>query len=494
MNPLEITLLILLVTILAFVSGKVPFSVISTGIILALILTGIKTPAEAFGGFINTNVVMFVAMFVIGAGLTKTPLIDKAQSLVIRYKDNMRMLIFLSCVAGAFLGAITSATATAAIMIPLLVGIANDIGVSRSKLLYPSMACANIATQMTFLGQGASNMAWNDVMMQAGAPTPLHIWDFTIARIPMLTIAILYMTFVGYKLMPDIPNEQFSDAAHTAAESEKLSPFKRNLAVLIVLVSIAMMLLENVIGVKMYLTSCIGAAALVLTGVLTEKEALNSIHQPTIFLFAGVLALSDAIQTTGAGDVVADWMIRLLGDTTNPYIIMLVFFLVSFILTQVMSNLATLTIFIPLVTSACIESAFFQREKCLCRENCSLCVQLDRQPCDLGIHQYGPSWVSGELYNDLTAAQNLDRWSSESDHAYDRKCSGDRFRGGKQGGRIQAVCSHARPHRNDDRCPFLCPGQRLYCHMGRRRVYPSRFGGDAACNGPVHSFCAQCKC
>ena len=162
------------------------------------------------------------------------------------------------------------------------------------------------------------------------------------------------MTFVGYKLMPDIPNEQFSDAAHTASESEKLSPFKRKLAVLIVLVSIAMMLLENVIGVKMYLTSCIGAAALVLTGVLTEKEALNSIHQPTIFLFAGVLALSDAIQTTGAGDVVADWMIRLLGDTTNPYIIMLVFFLVPFILTQVMSNLATLTIFIPLVTSACI--------------------------------------------------------------------------------------------------------------------------------------------
>ncbi len=41
MSPLEITLVILLVTIIAFVSGKVPFSVISTGIILALILTGV---------------------------------------------------------------------------------------------------------------------------------------------------------------------------------------------------------------------------------------------------------------------------------------------------------------------------------------------------------------------------------------------------------------------------------------------------------------------
>lgn len=334
MTPLEITLLILLATILAFVSGKIPFAVISSGIILALILTGVMTPAEAFGGFINTNVVMFVAMFVIGAGLTKTVLIDKAQSLVVRYKDNQRVLIFLSCAAAAFLGAITSATATAAIMIPLLVG---------------------IATQMTFMGQGASNMAWNDVMMKAGAPNPLHVWDFTVARIPMLATAILYMTFVGYKLMPDIPNGKFSDGASGQTGSEKISPAKQKLAMIIILATIALMMLENAIGIKMYLTACLGAVLLVLTGVLSEKEALAPIHQPTIFLFAGVLALSDAIQKTGAGDVVADWMIKILGGTTNTYLIMAVFFLVPFVLTQVMSNLATLTIFIPLVTSACLK-------------------------------------------------------------------------------------------------------------------------------------------
>ena len=50
MTLLEITLLILLATILAFVSGKIPFAVISSGIILALILTGVMTPAEAFAG------------------------------------------------------------------------------------------------------------------------------------------------------------------------------------------------------------------------------------------------------------------------------------------------------------------------------------------------------------------------------------------------------------------------------------------------------------
>lgn len=115
------------------------------------------------------------------------------------------------------------------------------------------------------------------------------------------------------------------------------------------------MLLESVIGIKMYLTASIGACLLVLCGVLSEREALSSIHQPTVFLFAGVLALSDAIKVTGAGDVVADWMISLLGNTTNPYIIMAVFFIIPFLLTQVMSNLATVTIFIPLVAAACVK-------------------------------------------------------------------------------------------------------------------------------------------
>ena len=113
------------------------------------------------------------------------------------------------------------------------------------------------------------------------------------------------------------------------------------------------------IGIPITLSKSIGAVLLVLSGILNEKEALDSIHQPTIFLFAGVLTLSEAIKITGAGDVVADWMISLIGNTTNPYLIMAVFFLIPFLLTQIMSNLATLTIFIPLVVSDLILQTFF---------------------------------------------------------------------------------------------------------------------------------------
>nr|WP_302025264.1 hypothetical protein [uncultured Blautia sp.] len=46
MTPLQITLVILLVTIIAFASGKIPIAVISSGIMIALILTGVRTPKK----------------------------------------------------------------------------------------------------------------------------------------------------------------------------------------------------------------------------------------------------------------------------------------------------------------------------------------------------------------------------------------------------------------------------------------------------------------
>lgn len=192
-------------------------------------------------------------------------------------------------------------------------------------------------------------------MMNAGAHTPLTIWDFTIARVPLIVISVLYMIFIGYRLMPDNDNTSFDDHLKAKDTASKLSPVKEKLAIFIILATIACMLLEKTLGVKMFISASIGAIVLVLGGIMNEKEALASIHQPTVYLFAGVLALSDAIAKTGAGDVVADWMLKLIGNTTNPYIIMAVFFIIPLILTQVMSNLATVTIFIPLVSTACVK-------------------------------------------------------------------------------------------------------------------------------------------
>ena len=67
-------------------------------------------------------------------------------------------------------------------------------------------------------------MTWSDVMIKAGASIPFSIWDFTIARIPILLISLAYMVFIGYRLMPDIDNSQFSDNIQKKDTASHLTP------------------------------------------------------------------------------------------------------------------------------------------------------------------------------------------------------------------------------------------------------------------------------
>ena len=356
MNPLVATVVILVLTIAALLSDKLSFIVISPFIIISLLLTGVLPPGEAFSGFSNTNVVMFVAMFVVGGALVKTSLLDRIQKVVHKFKDKPKTLVFISMLVTATISLITSQTAAIVIMIPVTVGIANEMGISRSKFLYAATAAAGTSVGLTFLGQGASNMTWSSIMMEAGGKIPFTQWDFLIGRWPFVVITFIYMLTIGYRLLPDHPNEQFDDyqQAQTAKISLTLSPAKEKLALIICSVTIIAMFLADFIGIQIFVIACIGATLLIATGILSDKEAVSAVHWPTVFLFAGVLPLSTALQKSGAGDVVADFMIGVLGNTTNPYVIVMFFILVPLILTQFMSDLATVAIFIPLASSVAV--------------------------------------------------------------------------------------------------------------------------------------------
>ena len=355
MDQLTIVLIILALTIIAFMSGKLPYTVISMGIIIALIMTGIMTIDEAFSGLTNSNVIMFAAMFVIGAGIVKSGLLDSTKNIVMRYQNRPKIVLLVLMLVATVLSILTSAVGTMAILLPLIINIANNLNISRSKFIYPVAMIANIATACTFLGQGAANMNWSDVMVNMGGPVPFGIWDFTIARIPVIVTTIIYGVFVSQYLLPDIPNSQFDTGKPVVEKTKTIDVKKQRIAQIICsLTIIGMIVLDYFSLVPMYIVACIGAVLLILFGVLSEMEAISSIHGPTMFLFIGVLPLSDALKMTGAADVVASLMRTLLGNTTNPYIIMAVLFVVPLILTQVMSNIAAVAVFVPLVCSVAV--------------------------------------------------------------------------------------------------------------------------------------------
>ena len=71
------------------------------------------------------------------------------------------------------------------------------------------------------------------------------------------------------------------------------------------------------------------------------------------FLFVGSLAMGGALSQTGAGEVVGGILASFANRLSNPYLIGFVFFLVPFLLTQVMMNRTVIIIFIPIAILAC---------------------------------------------------------------------------------------------------------------------------------------------
>ncbi|MCY0682956.1 SLC13 family permease, partial [Klebsiella pneumoniae] len=89
----------------------------------------------------------------------------------------------------------------------------------------------------------------------------------------------------------------------------------------------------------------------VITGVLTEKQAYKAIDSQTIFLFGGTLALAKALEMTGAGKLVADQVLGLLGNNSSPVMLLVVVFALSVVMTNFMSNTATVAVLVPVSLS-----------------------------------------------------------------------------------------------------------------------------------------------
>jgi di/tricarboxylate transporter len=201
-------------------------------------------------------------------------------------------------------------------------------------------ASVNAAAGVTIMGMGAMNAVSNNLMMEAGGTIPLRMIDFTIARTPFVVIAIAYMVFIGYKLLPNLPESHFADQQVARAEDAlSLGKGKKAIAAFITIAVIVCLFLTDFLSIPAWITACVGSCLYVVFGVLKPQEAYRSIHMPTIFLFAGILTITAAMSASGADKFVGQVLTGALGGQTNPYIALLVVCLTVLIMTQFMSNM-----------------------------------------------------------------------------------------------------------------------------------------------------------
>ena len=347
MSQTTITLLFLTFTIISFILEKIPLGLTATICALGLTLTGVLDASTTFAQYVNSNVILCVGMFVVGQALFETGMANKIGGIVTKFARTERTLIVAIMVIVGVMSGFLSNTGTAAVLIPVVCGIADESGYSRSRLLMPLVFAAALGGNLSIIGAPGNLMGVN-ALQEMGLSTSFFM--YAPVGVPMLILGIIYFVFLGYRFLPD-GTATGGAAVEAQKDFSNVPKWKQVISLVVLIVVIIAMIFEEEIGISIQISSCIGAAFLVLTGVLSEKEALQSIDLKVVLLFGGSLSLAKALDTTGAGNLIADKIVGLLGANPNPIILLLVIFIVTCALTNFMSNTATTALMIPIAVS-----------------------------------------------------------------------------------------------------------------------------------------------
>ena len=347
MSAATITLLFLLFAVVMFVFEKIPLGVTSMIVCIGLVVTGVLDVKTAFAGFIDSNVILFVAMFIVGGALFETGMANKIGGLVTMFAKSERMLIVAVMTIVGIMSGFLSNTGTAAVLIPVVFGIAAKSGYARSKLLMPLVFAAAMGGNLSLIG-APGNLIAQSALGEIGMS--FGFFEYAIVGLPILAVGILFYATLGMKLLPNHPVSD-DDSFGGEQNFSNVPKWKQVLSLVILVLTLLGMIFEKQIGIKLCITGCIGALALILTGVISEKDALKSIDLKTIFLFGGTLSLASALDKTGAGAEIANIVIGALGENPSPYVLTLVVFLLCCVMTNFMSNTATTALMVPICLS-----------------------------------------------------------------------------------------------------------------------------------------------
>ena len=343
MDPAVLTLSVLGVMAILFVTEIIPLAITSLSGAIALGLLGVISPKTVFSGLSDTTVVLFAGMFVIGGAMFYTGLAQTIGTAVVkRAGTSENGLMFAVMVVTAGMSSVLSNTGTAAALLPVVLGICAVAKIPASRQLMPMAFAAGIGGIITMVGT-PPNIIANGALKAAGI-REFGFFEFAWIGIPLTVATIAFMMFIGKRFLP---SHMLSTDVEVEQEVDEVSndPKKQIFSGVILIAVVVVMALDLM---PLHIAAVIGAILCVLTGCLKEKQAYTSIDWVTIFLFAGMMPVATAMDTSGAGKMIADGVIALMGSDPSPYTATAILFLLSCILTQFMSNTAACALLAPI--------------------------------------------------------------------------------------------------------------------------------------------------
>ena len=346
MDPAVKCLCLLAVVAILFVTEKLPLAVTSVFAAIFCWLLGLVPIEQVFLGLADSTVVLFGGMFIVGAAMFYTGLAQDIGGQIVKLfgTGEIKLMVGIMVIA-AVMSAFLSNTGTTACLIPVVIGICKEAHIPVSREMMPLAFAAGLGGTCTLIGTPPNIIANVALKAEGMGDLQFGFFEYAWVGVPITVAGILYMVFIGRHLLPKTDADDFNvDEVEQEIEANETSKTKKIICGIIMLGVIITMATGFV---PLEIAAVIGALLCVITGCLSERQAYDSIDWVTIFLFAGMIPLASAMNTSGAGKLIAEYTVAALGGNPSPYVITAVLFILAVVLTQFMSNTASKALLCP---------------------------------------------------------------------------------------------------------------------------------------------------
>ena len=342
MNPMSIALLILVITVALFIWEPIPIIVTAIGASIAFAYTGLIEVGDIFTGYNSTTIVRRAGMLVVGSSLFHAGITDMIGEKMVKVTGKSeRNIILATLVVSCVLSAVCSNIGVMTAMAPLVTAMCLTAGIGPSKALLALLFGAQFGGFVTLVGVG-SNATANSVMAEQGIE-PFGFFSITPFGIGVCILGTLYFTFIGRKLIPDtgyVPEFAKTDKKPL----DKRKAFIAVATLLCVLVVIAV----SPKNIPMHVAAVVGALVIVGTKCMSVQDAIKAIDWNCMLLVGSLTAISNGVKNSGLGTAAANAILDVLGENPSTFMITTLIFFAAALLTQIMSNIPTIMLFMPI--------------------------------------------------------------------------------------------------------------------------------------------------